>query len=140
MHFYLIYLKVIYYIIILNLVTFNYNIAMNSTLIQNDELDLLTLDTQILGLGSFIIDKIDNIETLSNREEIKILINRLFEIYSYKLVALNNKVKEMSKLDSEKDKKLTDEYSKRLDGLSIIITYLLNYKSMAKSIKSKKTN
>lgn len=113
---------------------------MNSTLIQNDELDLLTLDTQILGLGSFIIDKIDNIETLSNREEIKILINRLFEIYSYKLVALNNKVKEMSKLDSEKDKKLTDEYSKRLDGLSIIITYLLNYKSMAKSIKSKKTN
>lgn len=113
---------------------------MNSTLLQNDELDLLTLDTQILGLGSFIIDKIDNIETLSNREEIKTLINRLFEIYSYKLVALNNKVKEMSKLDSEKDKKLTDEYSKRLDGLSIIITYLLNYKSMAKSIKSKKTN
>lgn len=111
---------------------------MSIKLLQNDELNLLTLDTQILGLGSFIIDKIDNVETLDNREEIRILVDRLFEIYSYKLVMLNNKVKELFKYDTEKGKKLADEYSKRLDSLAIIITYLLNYKSLAKSVKPKK--
>lgn len=111
---------------------------MSMELLEKDELNLLTLDTQILGLGSFIIDKIDNVEILSNREEIRILVDRLFEIYSYKLVLLNNKVKELSKINTEKGIKLADEYSKRLDSLAIIITYLLNYKSLAKSVKPQK--
>jgi hypothetical protein len=102
-----------------------------------NEINLVSIDAQILSMGGFIIkrlDALDEIEKTNNRDENEIVINKLFEIFSSKLVDLNNVLKKVT------DQELLDKANKRLEALIIIVINLLTYKSILKNVKVQKKN
>lgn len=111
-------------------------------LLNIDDINIL-FDTEIITVEKFIIDKIEILKKLNeennsttntttktnkqnsfNKDEIDIIINRLFEIFCSKLVDLN---KEINKQDYE--------INKRAEAVSIIIINILNYKKLSKIVK-----
>lgn len=108
-----------------------------NTSLNTNEINLVSIDAQILSMGGFIIkrlDALDEIEKTNNRDENEIVINKLFEIFSSKLVDLNNALKKVT------DQELLDKANKRLEALIIIVVNLLTYKSILKNVKVQKKN
>jgi hypothetical protein len=113
----------------------NENTSATATTTTVDDINLVSIDAQILSMGGFIIkrlDALDEIEKTNNRDENEIVINKLFEIFSSKLVDLNNILKKVT------NQKLLDKATKRLEALIIIVINLLTYKSILKTIKTSK--
>ena len=119
-------------------------------LLNIDDINIL-FDTEIITVEKFIIDKIEILKKLNeennsttntttntkinkqnsfNKDEIDIVINRLFEIFCSKLVDLNKEISQYDEINTQ-----YDEINKRVEAVSIIIINILNYKKLSKIVK-----
>lgn len=117
-------------------------------LLNIDDINIL-FDTEIITVEKFIIDKIEILKKLNeenntntttntkinkqnsfNKDEIDIVINRLFEIFCSKLVDLNKEISQYDEINTQ-----YNEINKRVEAVSIIIINILNYKKLSKIVK-----
>jgi hypothetical protein len=94
----------------------------------------IPFDTQIIEMSNFIIDKIKILDkNLDNKEEIDIIMNKLFEVFCSKLVDINKKKYLTTNFITD-----LNEINTKIDDLSIIIINLLNYKMLSNELNNKK--